>query len=270
MEEEKSSIEPLITDIVKSPFLVNIQIIDPNNDDNMNIKQTIEFNKPGSPQIHPDDSIYVIKNKIIRESNITNISAKEIFLFSKINLKLTAKEIYDSITRTDEVFLDIKQMRQLCKNLNKTLPNESKNTYTYEEFTEIFSTDETEYSLFQSIGQKFENGRNYLFSTNPYDFEFMISDIKTNPLFTFENSLLLNYLQYDSNSTLPQQYNIYVCLAEDVLEFGEKNEIIGDYLTKMYFPFLHKDNIQKLSTLLEKKQELLEKYNNGINDSTWE
>jgi uncharacterized protein YeeX (DUF496 family) len=269
MEEENTPVESMTSDVVTSSFLINVHFIKPVDGNTMNIKQTVEFNDLESLHIHPDDAIYVIKNKIIRESAITNISAKELCLFSKHVLKLTAKEIYDAVTRSDDVFLDKIQMEQLCKNLGKPLPDETKTTYSYEEFTQVFSTEETEYSVFQPIGQKFETGRNYLFSANPYDSVLTGIDIKSNPLFTFDNSLLLNYLQYDSNSVLPINYDIYVCLAEDVLEFGEEKELSSDYLIKMYFPFLYKDNIRNSSVLLEKKQDLLEKYQSELNDNTW-
>ena len=269
MEEENTPTESMTSDIVTSSFLINVHFIEPIDGNSMNIKHTIEFNTPDSSNIHPDDAIYVIKNKIIQESPVKNISAKELYLFSKHLLRLTAKEIYDSITISDEVFLDLNQMKQLCKNFGKNLPDETKKTYSFEEFTNIFPTDETEYSFFQPIGQKFENGRNYLFSANPFDSIFMLSDIKTNPLFTFDNSLLLNYIQYDLSNTLPENYDIYVCLVENVLEFYEKKDLSSDYLTKMYFPFLYKDNIRNLSTLLEKKQEIIEKYNSELSDSTW-
>jgi len=237
--------------------------------------------------IHLDDSIRVVKNKIIKMLDKHPLSYKEIYLFSQNKIRLVREQgyqqltskmteghrrsldvtsIYKNITKNGEQPLDYAKMKQVCNSLDfheKVVLDESKKTYTLEEFTAVLSgagMDDKEHTVDVPIGQRFEKSYQWLFSANPYHISMVLPDIKKNPLFSFDNSILLNYNIH---------HEIFVCSAENVLEFTEKLNITNEYVLQMYFPFLFKDGIRKLDDLKEKKQMLLDEYNKTIDENTW-
>ena len=206
-------------------------------------------------QIHIDDSIRVIKNKILKE--LSNISYKELYLFSQIKRELPILNIYKSITKNDEEIFTKQKFRQFAKNINIDETENSIDTYTYEDLIELTG----EHIVDIPFGQKFEKEHDYLFVSNPFQLE-SDNTINTSTLFSFENSLFFNFGSPINNT-------IYVCFAEDVFEYADQNNIDTSLVSQMYFPFLFKENITNVSTLLEQRQYLLEDTKKNITDDTW-
>jgi hypothetical protein len=206
-------------------------------------------------QIHIDDSIRVIKNKILKE--LLNVSYKELYLFSQIKRELPILNIYKSITKNDEEIFTKQKFSQFAKNINIDEGERDIDAYTYEDLIELTG----EHIVSIPFGQKFEKEHDYLFVSNPFQLE---SDdiINTSSLFSFENSLFFNFGSPINNT-------IYVCFAEDVFEYADQNNIDTSLVSQMYFPFLFKENITNVSTLLEQKQYLLEDTEKNITDDTW-
>jgi len=210
--------------------------------------------------IHLDDSIRVVKNKILKILGKYNISYKEIYMFSKTKKNISLKNIYQSVTERGEP-LSFPKLKQLCKNFGiENVPAE-KDSYSLEDFMALKHTQSFSFPL----GQRFEKKHNHLFSANPYDMSMVLPNMKENPLFSFENSLLLNWIRDITNNST----DIFVCTAEDVLEYTEKQGISAEYVLQVYFPFLFKDGIRTLANLLEKKQQLLDDYRKTITEQTW-
>lgn len=211
--------------------------------------------KFSTQQIHIDDSIRVIKNKILKE--LSNVSYKELYLFSKISKELPILNIYKSITKNDEEIFTKQKFRQFAKNINMDEPENSIDTYTYEDLIELMG----EHLVDIPFGQKFEKEHDYLFVSNPLQLE-SGDTINTSTLFSFENSLFFNFGSTINNT-------IYVCFAQDVFENAVQQNIDTTLVSQMYFPFLFKENITNVSTLLEQRQYLLEDTKKNITDDTW-
>ena len=221
--------------------------------------ETIDISQ-GNINLHLDDSIRVVKNKLLKLLEKQRVSYKEIYLFSKNKIQLDLNDIYKKITKNGEQSMDDSKIKQICSSLGleNVVLDESKKTYSLEEFLTVI--DDKEYTAEVPIGQRFETSYQWLFSANPYHISMVLPDVKKNPLFSFENSLLMNY----GNPT-----TIFVCGVENVLEFTQKLDISDEYVLQMYFPFLFKDGIRTLDDLLEKKQSLLDAYTNSMDENTW-
>jgi hypothetical protein len=269
----KDSGEPLAISVKKT---INIQYIQSSGS-----KQTWTFNEQNKSSLHLDDSVRVMKNKLLKQ--MKNVSYKEIYMFSKSAFTIIPSEIYKSITEDGEI-INYAKIKQLCKNFGIENIPEEKTSYTLDEFQALFSSGQQSFFSITTtsndvgennhrysfpIGQRFENKYNYLFSANPFELITVLQNIKQNPLFSFENSLLLNWINYSDNLSSNTSNDLFVCTAEDVLEYTENIGISSIYVLQMYFPFLYKDGIMNLADLQEKKQQLLDNYQKTITDQTW-
>jgi len=244
---------------------------------NNNIIKTILFNglddtsKPkitnvvhSNQLIHLDDSIRVIKNKILKEFGLSTISYNEVYLFSKIPLQDSLLDVYRFLTNQDTEPLTIDKfsnfLANIIDNVGLFIKMTKKDFYTYDDLLTIFQ-GKTDIHIHIPIGQKFETKFDYSFSTNPYHLKNNTTNSLHN-MFSFENSLLLNYGELFENT-------LYVCLAEDVFEYGEKEKLNMDSVSQYYYPFLYKNEIRNVTTLNEEKQKLIQETNANINDQTW-
>ena len=82
---------------------------------NSNPKPNIIYS---NQQIHIDDSIRIIKNKILKELEY-QFSYKEIYLFSEIQEELPLLKVYQSFTNSEEIVSNDKRT-QILKNINVT------------------------------------------------------------------------------------------------------------------------------------------------------
>jgi hypothetical protein len=80
-------------------------------------------------------------------------------------------------------------------------------------------------------------------------------------LSTLNSHLLLNSGEIINN-------NIFLCLAEDVLDFVSKNDISEENTIKIYYPFLYNKNITSLQELQGEKEKLIDSNKKVINDKT--
>ena len=230
---------------------------------NSNPKPNIIYS---TQQIHIDDSIRIIKNKILKEFEY-QFSYKEIYLFSEMQQELPLLKIYQSFTNenvtnendtVDEV-VSIEKREQIFKNLNITADFTNKDKYN--DFITIPEL-KGEQIVKISLGKQFQKDFNYIFSGNPFDINYTFNELKTIHLLSFENSLLLNFGNILNNT-------IFICLANDVFEYAIQKNIPEEYISQLYFPLLYIDNIKTQSDLLENKQLLLEETKNTIQPNVW-
>ena len=256
-DKESDEISPPLPDKEPEDKSMKIQQVD-----SSGVIDTWIFNEPGNsgelPSIHPDDSIRVMKNKILKQ--MKQVSYKELYMFSETNRPFDPVDIYKEVTSDGET-LDYPKITQLCKNLHvDSLPDE-KTMYMLDDFKILFKEGEQERLFDYPIGQRFEKQHNYLFTANPFEIVNVTLNGKKTPLFSFENSLVLNWL--DTND------QVFLCTAEQVLEYAEKKEISQEYMIQMYFPFLYKDGIRSLEDLMKNRQKLMDEYRKSISDETW-
>jgi len=133
--------------------------------------------------------------------------------------------------------------------------SESKTEFTLDDFLSLESAimdDSNHYKM--SIGKHFRQMHNELFSANPYDILEGTEIIQTsvNPLESFENQLLLN----NNNGDFIQN-TLYVCFAEDVLEYFDSIEFNSEYGIALYYPLLSRKNIRDVDTLIKSRDSLI-------------
>ena len=217
---------------------------------------------------HKDDSIATIKNKILNELNFT-ASYHELYLFSNIeNPHKNLQVIFENVSGKHD-FIDRNNFKQLMMNLGMSMDvlhnlDVSKSQYFYEDMLkmkeELNKEEKEELKSYHkmSIGKKYRMEHNELFSANPYD---VLKTTKyvhksMNPLESFENQLLLN-----NNAGNFIDNTIFVCFAEDVLEYSEENSLeIGiETIISLYFPLLMKQYVVDKESLLSERENLIKK-----------
>jgi hypothetical protein len=208
-------------------------------------------------QIHKDDSISTIKNKFLKEIDFA-VSYQEIYLFSNIeNPYKNLQMVFDNISGKGD-FIDRSTYEQFLINFGisdiiiETL-DDHKSRFFLEDVQKI-KNDSFLYKL--SIGKRFRIVHDELFSANPFDIlkTTKLNHKSTNPLESFENQLLLN-----NNGGKFIDNTIFVCLAEDVLEYIYETGLNAEIIVSLYFPLLIKYDIIDTDLLLKKRGELVKK-----------
>uniref|UniRef100_A0A6C0K049 Uncharacterized protein n=1 Tax=viral metagenome TaxID=1070528 RepID=A0A6C0K049_9ZZZZ len=208
-------------------------------------------------QIHKDDSIRVIKNKIVQAIGANIISYNELYLFMEVNRRLDMMNVYQQITNNWRTDFTKSHLVQLLHNLGITPVNivDDRHIYTYEEVLGIVGND---YRVKIPLGQKFSKEQDYLFAVDPYTInnEILYQPTKKNILTVFDNMLLLNWGS-------PIDNVITVCFAENVLNHIQSKpnaDELEPVIIQTYFPFLHlEDHIETVEQLMDKKENILKK-----------
>ena len=219
-------------------------------------------------QIHKDDSIRVIKNKIVQAIGENVISYNELYLFMEVEKRLDMMNVYQQITHNWRTDFTREHLVQLLHNLglDTDLAPHNASTYAYEEVLGIVGND---YMVKTPIGQKFSKQQDYLFAVNPYmiDTEILYNPSKNNMLTVFDNMLLLNWGSPVGNI-------ITVCFAENVLNHIQSKpnaDALEPVIIQTYFPFLHLEyHIETVEQLVSKKENILKKSRANINKTAFE
>ena len=217
-------------------------------------------------RIHTDDSISTIKNKIVKELDFS-VSYYELYLFSHIHAPpKNIETVFASLSGKNE-YITENILKQLFINLD--ISDESVLTKIKEShdgdkyFLEDLLFLQNELSIFSasantigiSIGKHFHKTHDELFSVNPFHIYSTtpIQNLPTNPLESFENQLLLN-----NNGAKFIDNIIYVCFAEDVLQYATENDLNTEIVTSLYFPFLKNNDITDKETLQTEREHLVQ------------
>lgn len=220
--------------------------------------------------IHKDDSISTIKMKLVNEFGVNNFCYEEIYLYSKVKDAIDFSKLYQDIVSTIKPNFSKAMFGQLISNLqlsgtlddisnlfdeNETdIDNLSHEVFLSKLNTLIngnFEMNNFEYNI--PIGKRFSTFNNLLYSVNPYDIlplssdEPIFQENSNNTLLTFDNSVLLNYGDLINKK-------IYICFADDVLDYAINNTIDEEYIIRTYFPLLSKLNILSREDFLMNKQ----------------
>ena len=253
-------------------------ILNPDDDD---VKQTIIFGstrpnpetfsgelKMSNQRIFLDDTIQTIKNKILIELGLNDVSYKELHMFSYFTqiVNIDTKEIqrdatyllniYNQITQNDKANYPFTHeiMKHFLSNYLIETPIQTKEQYTYEDLLDIYKKQ----PIKKILGRQYADSVNQLFSVNP----FQCTTIYNNPdatLYSTENSVLLNF-------GILNERTIYVCLASDVFDYARNNNLNEKVMCSMYFPLLFSSDVTNSSELLERKEELIYESKQNIPD----
>jgi hypothetical protein len=217
-------------------------------------------------QIHKDDSIRIIKKKIINEIGEQELCYDEIYFFANVLESINPMSLYQLITQNETRNITHEHLTQLLINMNINDDiGDKKEKYLYEDLLKWIQPRQ-KYPISIPIGQRFLNEQDYLFASNPFkqvdslNHDIGSVDFKNNSLVTFDNQLLLNYGDIHGN-------NLYLCHTEDVLSFTESKNIDSESVIQTYFPFLYKKSITSLEEFEENKEKLIRE-NTTLNDKS--
>jgi hypothetical protein len=162
-----------------------------------------------SQEIHIDDTIQMIKTKIMNE--IKDSSTDEMYLFCKTSEVLYPEKVFQFLTKKRGLNMNMNiskdRMHTFLSNIDEDIDIPLKETYNYNDILQInFGTEP--HTVYKTLGQKYFMGDNVnLISTNP--FQIISNDLYSNRNIrsypNMDNKLLLTTGEVLEN-------NIYLCL----------------------------------------------------------
>ena len=236
-------------------------------DETSNIKNNnidVEFVKF---YIHLDDTIEDIKKKIIHVFD-SKISHDEIYLFGIQKQINTASSVYKKLTNNNKIELNRNILIQYLLNIYNgdisSIVNklEEKEVFTYNDLLEL---NIEKFNLLKiCLSQKIStNNVNYNFIINPYECEIYDEQLdmySSKYMSTLNNNLLLDFGKIENN-------NIFLVLNSDIYNTLEVNDYLTyKYITKIYFPFMYKQNIFDKDDYDLRKEKLLSENKKLLND----
>lgn len=208
-------------------------------------------------QIHRDDTIGVIKLKILSELK-KKCSLGEIYLFCQKIEYLNSISIFQSLTQNKKIKLTHQRLEQFLSNIDNSTGDafvmpEEKDEY---DLNDILAMNLDGKKLVNKVlGQKFFIIENeYPFVCDPFKisgYDNLIEKISRNSISTLNNNLLLNTGDIEN-------YNIFLCLANDVLSNAIKKDIPENTTLKIYYPFLYSKNIKSFEKLQISEAKLID------------
>ena len=257
------TINPIFLEIFDQDELTNINT---NNIPVTFVKQTI----------HMDDTIGTIRLKIFEALGKT-VPIEELYMFCLKTEPINPITMYQNLTQNDKIPLTKMRLDAMLTNIyDKTtgmpidfkLDAETKDhIYTFDDILRLNLTDR-DYLVASCLGQKFVFANEYLFVVDPfyvssYD---KLLDNSRKELTTLNNNLLLE--SGAIISTKPKQIfdknNIFLCLASDVLQEQQTEQVSSEYLFKIYYPFLHRANINTSNDMEIAREKLLAESNSKL------
>ena len=217
--------------------------------------------------IHMDDSIETIKKKIINTFNLDlekEVSYDEIYLFSNYLEKIFTSEIYENLTQNGKQALTKEKLYTFLLNIEGFNVDDiiDKQEYTYDDLLDL-NLNEKIVKLSQSIGQRFIiSEKNYHYVVNPFNVfmldDFVVKNIE-DLLSTNNKNTLLHYKFIEDNT-------IYLCLAEDVLDYSNENGLEEKAMINIYYPYLREENVKNKQDLDKIKKKLFNNSQKSINE----
>jgi hypothetical protein len=219
-----------------------------------------------SQQIHFDDPIGVIKIKIQNELGKL-VSLEEMYLFCLKEETIDLFKTYNLMTQQKRIELTHTRLSQFIRNLVRDTNGKrtdfpiSKQSYSYQDLLDLNINHNTFWTS-RVLGQSyFINDTEYPFVANPYDVESydisVYEKVSRKSILNVNSKLLLDTGNIIGN-------NIYLCLAEDVLNATTLPE---DITLKIYFPYLYLQQITSSNLLLENRPMILENNKNLVNNT---
>jgi hypothetical protein len=203
-------------------------------------------------QIHSDDSIRIIKNKILKEMNYS-ASYSELYMFSYATKSINISDIYKHVTKQDTENFTHNDLVQLLTNINVRNTMVDKEIYDFMDLSNNIPKDSI-VKIPIGFGEP-----DHLFSINPLD---CVYETKPNQFYMYDNLLLFNFGNMIDNV-------IYVCPAANTFEHATNSGLNVAYFAESYYPYLFEQGIRSVSELMLQKQRLIEESKNSVNDDVW-
>ena len=206
--------------------------------------------------IHPDDSIKNIKMKMVIEYGKV-FSLEELHLFAFKEVYLDPTQIYQTLSHHGKRQITANIIQTYLSNIKDDsgnqllLKSEEKEFYDYDDILKLDLTEKT-YLVGKPIGQKFVFSNEYPIISDPFlitEYDTLLENSRRE-VSTLSSNLLLETGPIFKNT-------IYVCLAKDVFEIADINDVSTEYTSKIYYPFLYKDNISSLEELDTNRSKLI-------------
>ena len=199
-----------------------------------------------SQEIHIDDTIQMIKTKILNEFN-NSFSTDEMYLFCKTSEILYTEKVFQFLTKKRSNNITQDRLHTFLSNIDEDIDipfNDFKEIYNYNDILE-FNLGTDPHIVYKALGQKYFMGDNVnLISTNP--FQIISNDLYSNRNIrsypNIDNKLLLTSGEIVEN-------NIYLCLAKDVMKYLKDNNLTEIYIIKAYYPKLFDHKIYNTTEL---------------------
>lgn len=218
--------------------------------------------------IHLDDTIETIKNKLIlvfQKYLDKELAFEQLYLFSSYLEKVFVSEIYDTLTQNGKNELTKDILLSFLLNIIDfdTDSLDVKDVYTYDDLLAL-NINERTFQMNQTLGQRvILSDKPYHYTINPFDVISLNEHFvrhADNLISTNNKDCLLHY-KFVEDST------IYLCLANDVLEFGQENSLNEKNMLKLYYPFLYEKDIFSLDDFYKKEMILIEESKKFIGPS---
>ena len=180
---------------------------------------------------------------------------EEIYLYSSYSEQLNIDKIFEKL-RLNKNYInknDLKKFLLNIQNLEIDIALE-KDKYSFQDLLE-FNLNET-LIINLELGQKFIYLNNELLNiVNPYklyNYKEIFSEKLHNNIKTFNKNILLNSV---SNNIIHNN-TIYVCLANNVIEYNKSKLLDENNIFELYFPYISQLKIDTIAFFNEKYKEL--------------
>ena len=189
--------------------------------DNTNEKHDVE--------IYLDDTIENIKTKLSDKLSVKNI--QQYYLFYKTNITYNPYDVYHQLSLNGTRTITSTIFEIWCLNNGLNLLEKDKTFYELDDFLKL---DIKEMETTISIGIS----RNTTYVVNP----FQNTHNQLEDSSTTSKELLMKYNNIEGK-------DIYVCLAEEVLEYCLENKLENKQVINVYYPYLFQKNKFEISML---------------------
>jgi len=213
--------------------------------------------------IHMDDTIETIKKKIILGTGF-NYSFEEMYLFVENMSEIDVSQLYANLSYDGKMDIHPGSLKQYMVNNGIEHLNTLGRDINYIDYNDIIQLNINKLSVIQKkpLGMKLITGEAvYSMYVNPFQILYinkLLSESVENLVSTTNKTLLMN-AGFIINNT------IYLCLADDVLNYAKTHSFNENVIIKLYFTYLHEKKIYDTETFEKKKDSLLKSTKKFVN-----
>lgn len=219
-------------------------------------------------EIHPDDTVETVKKKIISASPDINAIYSGTYLFAKGEEELDAATVFQTLTQDGKLDLTRERLVDFLLNIDDANVNELevKEVYSYDDIIALDLPSISPRLVSKPVGQKFVAvEKSFPYSVNPYsvvEYDDFLKQFSSDMIATTNHNLLMETFPIANNT-------LFVCLAQDVLEFANDNGLAQDTTVQVYFPYLAELGIMNSGDLSARRPELEAETGGLLRDEAW-